>query len=468
MAAEGDPVVRDERREVRAEGESWLARGQRFFLQDLWAFDLRPRSITARLLKLVRLAVIIGEGFVRDHLLLRASALTYVTVLSLIPLLVVAVAIVNVVGGEQALLDLVLDQLTAVSPSAREALQARIEAVDLRSFGTLGATVLVATSVLALRHLETTLNEIWGVKSNRSWPRRFADYLAVMVVAPILTAVALSLATTLQSEPLVESMLANELFRGLHDAGLARLPQLMMLVAFSFLYWFFPNTRVRFTSALIGGLVASILFSAARFVYIDFSLGAARYSVLFGGMVALPLILVWIYTCWAVVLFGAEVAFAHQNLAHYSREWRVGQMGPAERESLGLSLALEVARAFCDRGSPPSATQLSEALDLPIRSVREHLAILEAADLIVVSASESKEGGYLPARPPDQLTVAEVLAAVRGARKSVDARRMESRSGASTHRAVEGVLRELEDALDPITTTLTLADVLATSGARPA
>ena len=107
-------------------------------------------------------------------------------------------------------------------------------------------------------------------------------------------------------------------------------------MAFAFLYWFFPNTRVSKRSAALGALVAMLLFTLTRVVYVDLSVGAARYSFLFGGLVALPLVLTWIYVIWAVILFGAEVAFAHQNIAHYREDLRRPVLAPSEREELGV------------------------------------------------------------------------------------------------------------------------------------
>ena len=262
----------------------------------------------------------VGQGFVSDRLLLRASALTFVTALSTIPLLVVVVALIGIVGGQKSLINLMVDPLTAVSPEATAWLTSRIEEVDIQNLGSLGGATLIFSAILALRHLESTLGEIWGVHQSRSWTRRFADYLAVLVVAPILTGVAFSLWATLGTDSFTNSMdqvpVLGEVYRFL----VLQLPQFMVLLAFAFLYWFFPNTQVRVKSALVGAFVAMVLFSMTRVVYVGMGIGATKYSVLFGGLVALPLVLTWIYVCWSVVLFGAEVAFAHQHLDHYRED----------------------------------------------------------------------------------------------------------------------------------------------------
>ncbi|MAJ60460.1 MAG: hypothetical protein CBC48_10905 [bacterium TMED88] len=392
------------------------ARVRRFVLHDLWHIDLGPRSVTASGFRLMQLGVMIGRGFVQDELLLRASALTYVSALAMMPLLVVAVALIGVVGGQQTVVDFVVDQLTAVSPDARNLIYTRLHQVRIGSLGTVGGTMLVVTSILTLRHLERTLNGIWGIRQGRSWTRRFADYLAVLMVAPVLTAAAVSLATTLQSEAIFHSLLQSEAFSSAYQLSLSLIPHFLLMVAFTFLYWFFPNTQVNPLSALVGGLVAMIFFSFARFLYVDLSIGAARYSVLFGGMVALPLILAWLYVCWAVVLLGAEVSFAHQNLAHYRRELRRVPPGFAERESVALYVALAVARAFVTGRPAPEAGRLSDQIDVPVRAVRNTLGALEEAGVVVKCTVREDEEGYLPGRPVADISVDDVLRAVRGPR----------------------------------------------------
>jgi membrane protein len=446
--------------ETGAVDDGLIARARRFFTQDLWALDLRPGSAAGWALRMLQLGVMIGRGFVKDELLMRASSLTYVTTLSIMPLLVVMFAVVGMVGGDQTMVNFVVEQLTIVSPEAREVILERLGAINIGSLGTVGATLFLVTAVLALRHLETALNEIWGVVQSRSWMRRFSDYLTVLMVAPILTAAALSLATTLQSEPLVEYLLGNPNFARLYNVGLVQLPKVLFVVAFSFLYAFFPNTHVKLTSALLGGIVATALFSMARYAYVDLSVGAARYNVLFGSMVALPLILVWLYICWAVILFGAEVAFAYQNLGLYRREVRGESVAPAERESVGLRIAVEIGRSFRAHETPPSGERLSEDLGVPVRMVREILVAFERAGLIAASGKDDRDPGYLPARPLGDIKLLDLLVAMRGTR-IIDAESVAlSARTVAVDRVVDGLLDQLDGVVADFSTQRSLADML--------
>ena len=293
--------------------------------RELWAHDPNASWPIRAVRAIGQLLALTARGFQSDQLLLRASALTYVTALSIIPMLGVVIAILSVVGGDQSIVNFAIEQLTTVAPDVRETVRGYAAGLDFSKFGTIGGAILFGTAIFALRHLEQTLNEIWGVARNRSWARRFSDYLAVMVVAPISIGVAVSLATTLQSEPVVASLLRNPAFAKVYGLGLAQVPVLVLFLGFTFLFWFFPNTTVQIRAAALGGLVSAVLFSMARTVYVDFQVGAATYQAVFGALSAVPLILAWLYVCWAVLLLGAEVAFATQNLPFARREMRSGK-----------------------------------------------------------------------------------------------------------------------------------------------
>jgi membrane protein len=237
----------------------------------------------------------------------------------------------------------------------------------------------------------------------------------------------------------------------------------MLAFAFSFLYWFLPNTQVRPLAAILGGVVAGVLVVLAQGLYLGMMVGSARYDALFGSMAALPLLFVWIYLFWAVVLFGAEVAFAYDNLPLYRREVRGRAASPAESEAIGLRIALEVARSFRDGGPVWTADALAEALDVPVRTVRAVLADLEQEGLVAARGAVEKEGGYQLGRPAERIPVTAVVRALRGVRE-----RATGDSGVNA--AVAGVLDELEAGAEKGAAGRTLADLLAAlpeRGPRP-
>ncbi len=452
----------------QAAPDGWIARVRSFVVDDLWNLDVGQGRLRSFVLGLAQLVVMISQGFVRDHLLLRASALTYVTTLALIPLLAVMVGIMRLGRGGDELVNVVVGGMTAVSPEAREIVLEQVRHADFASLGTIGATILLVTSVLALRHLETTLNEIWGVEDQRTWARRLSDYLTVLVVAPLLTGLALSVATTIQGTQVAGGVFEVETIARFEALWLRALPWAALITAFSFLYWFFPNTKVAPLAALAGGVVAAVLFSVARYFYVDLNVGVAKYNAIFGGFAALPLVLAWIYVCWAVVLFGAEVAFASQNLNHYRREVRGREPGMAEREAIGLRVALAIARGFRSGAGATNADELSEQLDLPVRVVREQVRALTVAGLLEQTVDELGETGVLPARPIAGISVADVFHALRGDREAAGPSGAEAgdldESVLGHDEIVAAVMHDVDAAFDAVAATRSLDDLLALEG----
>lgn len=394
----------------------FLARIHAFLAKDVWSREPLQPSPLGWLRKITQLGVVIGEGFSRDQLLLRAHSLTYLTLLSIVPLLALAVSLVRLVGGSDEVLRQLVDQFAAATPQAREWLLQRVATFRFAALGTLGGAALVVTTVTAVGGVERSLNAIWGVKKARPWARRVPDYLAVLTLAPLVMGIAIPLRASLESQWVVRRLLGVPGFETLYHLGLSQAPTVLLIAAFSFLYWFLPNTSVRPRSALLGGVVAAVLFVVAQWAYVSFSVGAAKYNAVFGVLAGIALFMVWIYFSWAIVLLGAEVAYAHQTLPLYQREVRGAPASVSEREAIGLAIAVLIARAFRRGSEPWSVDALSDALDVPLRTVRDVIEVLEAAGFVRACGGETS-GCYQLARPSESVRVSDVLAALRGSRR---------------------------------------------------
>ena len=320
------------------------------------------------------------------------------------------------------------------------------------------------TTVLGLRHIERALNEIWGVVRGRAWSRRFTDYLTVMIIAPLCLSVALSLGTTLQSDPAVRWLLQFPLFEFLYKTGLAQAPTGLLAVAFGFIYWFLPNTDVRFTAAALGGGVAALLFTLAQHLYVDLSIGAARYDAFFGSFAVLALLFVWIYFSMSIFLMGAEMSFAYQNLARYRREIQAAPLTSAEREVLGLCIALEVARGFRDRAGPSTSDVLADRLNVSVRAVRDVLQVLEREGIVSLCSNGDRERGYQLGRPAADIAVRDVLTSIRGLPRLPAG----DEEVADTANVIASVVGDLARAAEPIAGDRSLEDLLRALPARGA
>ncbi len=400
--------------------QAGFERIRRFFKEELWSEEPASRWIVARAVSLLQFAIMTAEGFVRDRLLLHASALTYFTLISLIPVFAIVVSIAAAIGIESSFADGLVEKLAAGAPGLQESILSQIKSANFKALGGIGAAIVFVLTVLGLSNVEGAFNSIWGVKKHRNWGRRFPDYLAILVVVP-LGATGLSLATGLQSEWLVQRLLQYEVFSLVYELGLRQLPWLTLAGSLALMFWFLPNTSVRFSSAALGGAVSALLILFAQDFYLTYSVGVARAHALFGAFAQLPLLMAWIYVFWAIVLFGAELAFAHQNLASYRQELSGSSALPAEREAIALRAALLIARAFDESATPETADSLTARLGAPIRIVREILGKLEEAGILSRRGETAAEEAYQLGQPSSRIRVIDVLAALRGHREAVAA-----------------------------------------------
>jgi membrane protein len=398
--------------------QAGVERARRFLKEELWSEEPASRWVVARAVSLLQFASMTAEGFVRDRLLLHASALTYFTLISVIPVFAIVVSIAASIGIESSFADGLVEKLAAGAPGLQENILSQIKSANFKALGGIGAAVVFVLTVLGLSNVEGAFNSIWGVKKHRNWSRRFPDYLAILVVVP-LGATGLSLATGLQSEWLVQRLLQYEFFSLVYELGLRQLPWLTLAGSLALMFWFLPNTSVRFSSAALGGAVSALLILFAQDFYLTYSVGVARANALFGAFAQLPLLMAWIYVFWAIVLFGAELAFAHQNLASYRQELRGSSALPAEREAIALRAALLIARAFDESAMPETADSLTARLGAPIRVVREILRKLEEAGILSRRGETAAEEAFQLGQPSARIRVIDVLAALRGQREPV-------------------------------------------------
>lgn len=267
--------------------------------------------------RLVRFLSVLVSSFTAHQATLRASALTFTTVLSLVPFLAIAFSVLKGLGVQNALEPLLL---RVAGESSREVVGQIIGYVNntnVKTLGMVGLLFLLVTVVSLLSSIDDAFNAIWEVQETRPLQRRFSDYLSVVVVGPLLLMVATSMTTSLQSQWLVQWLVQHSVL-GEAVLFLFRLiPYLSVWVAMTFLFSFIPNTTVRFRSALLGGVVAGTVWQITQWGYFHFQVGVANYNAIYGALSALPIFLVWIYTSWLIVLFGVELVRVHQEAYPY-------------------------------------------------------------------------------------------------------------------------------------------------------
>ncbi len=388
-----------------------MLKGTKGFVESL--LDRDPAEcdgIRRQLLKGAQLLVVSGKDFIADRCLLQASALSFTTILSLVPFLALAFAVLKGFGVQNRLEPILIQQVTAGSEKAVAKIVQYINNTNMATLGAAGLVSLVITVVSLFESTEVAFNGIWGVRETRSAYRKFTDYLSVAMVAPLLMLSATSITTSLQSQALVRWALAEPYIGELLLRLFRFVPYLSIWLALILFYVFIPNTKVRFRSALVGGLLAGTLWQLAQWCYINFQMGVTRYNAIYGTLALVPIIMVWIYTSWAIILFGGEVVWAHQTLRSCRRGLRLTP-NHALHEYLALSLFRLIAIRFVAGKPPPSAEEMAEELDLPTRTVQELLSFFTSRGFLAEGAGEPIT--CLPARDIGTLKVSDVLSVVR-------------------------------------------------------
>jgi membrane protein len=384
------------------------SRLSRFFSTTIW--DLEPETFAGfrrHALKYLQITALVIKDFRDDQCMLRASALTFTTILSLVPFFALTFAVLKGFGVQNKIEPMILDQVAAGSQEIVDRIITYINNTNMTSMGAIGLVTLVITVISVLGNIEEAFNVIWGVKETRSIYRKFSDYLSVVITAPLLFLAAISITTTLQSQTIVKWLVETSY---LGDALLfffRLVPYLIIWLALVFLYIFIPNTRVRFKSALVGGVLAGTVWQLAQWGYIHFQVGVGKYNAIYGTLALLPVFMVWIYTSWLIVLFGVEVVYAHQNIRTFRRELHNPSFSHSQKELLCLAILQNIAIAFHFERNPWTTEQLAENLGIPVRVVLELLSFLLESGYIRATANENPT--YFPARELDRIVVEDVL-----------------------------------------------------------
>jgi membrane protein len=403
-----------------------------------------------RLEQFVHFWVLAGRSFVRNRCPVRAAALSYTTLLALIPLLAVALSVTSSLlkgQGEEKIYGAIdrlvssfvppatnavppADLLAAETNAAASANSAPGAAADTRlgaaqkevaqhihefiqrtrsgALGAAGMLLLVSIAIRMLASIEATFNDIWGVVRGRSWVWRVVLYWTTITLGPLLMIGALGLA----GGPYLQAT-RNFIARMPLVGGLIFdfLPLVMVWLVFTLVYLLVPNTKVKFSAAFVGGAVGGSLWHLNNlfgFLYVS---RVVTNSKIYGSLGLVPVFMVGLYFSWLILLFGAQVAYAFQNRRSYLQEKLVENVNQRGREFIALRLMTLIARRF-QRGEPaPTLQEIGTELGIPSKLAQQVLQVLLAARL--VSELAGAEPAYVPARPLDAINAHHILRALR-------------------------------------------------------
>jgi membrane protein len=393
-----------------------IASTAQFLKTDIWrlqAHKLPPRrSFWINQLRICLLAI---RRFVDDKCDLRASALTFYSLLSIVPVVAMAFAVAKGFGFEKTLGEQLLTKLEGQEEVAERIIgfaQSLLENTRGGAIAGVGVVVLFWTVIKLLGNIETAFNDIWGVKTARPMGRKLADYLSVMMICPVLMIIAssLTLLVTTRITVMVEQLSFLGYLADVIILLLKILPYGVIWLVFTFIYVFMPNTKVDIKSALWGGILAGTIYQLVQLAYITFQIGVTKYGAIYGSFAALPLFLVWLQLSWLIVLFGAEVSFARQNVATYEFEEDCLKASHLFKRITALMITYLCVKKFVHMEKPLTATDIVHELEVPIRLVRSVLFELTEARVLSEVYSENHEDvAYQPACDIDRMTVAAVI-----------------------------------------------------------
>jgi len=371
---------------------------------DVWKTPLHNKSKRySFLIHQIRIILLAFKGFMEDRVSLRASALTFYSLLSVVPIAAMGFGIAKGFGFDNKMEEFIIANFKGQEEVMNYIINLSynvLENVEGGLLAGIGLVVLIWSVMQVLTNIENSFNAIWQVKKSRSFYRKLSDYLSIILIAPVLIILSSSLSVYISTR--IDSVAQNvEVIQTVSpylDYAITFLPYTLVWLLFTLIYMIMPNTKVNFKYALIAGIIAGTVFQVTQWGYIHFQVGVSKYSTLYGTFAALPLFLAWLQISWLIVLLGAEISFAYQNVEKYEFEAGTLNLSNHDKRLVSLFLIKNIIANFQEGKEPLTSTQLSLELGIPVRLVREIIQNLVIANVINETMTESpRENGYQPA-----------------------------------------------------------------------
>ena len=405
---------REEKKPIGERISALLARTIRFVTYDIWRITENEvsglKEIYINIIKTVILAV---RGFQSENLQTKASALTYSTLLSIVPLLAVLLGIAKGFGFQGTVRQELFDYFPGHEMELNKAFEF-VESYLAQAQGGViiggGLILLFYTVINLISSVEDTCNDMLQIQKSRPWYRKISDYLALFLVLPVLMTASSGLSIFMST--LQNSFLGQYLFfTPLMELFLHIAPYIITTLAFTGLYVSLPNTKVRFVNGLVAGFIAGCAFQLFQFIYISGQIWVSKYNAIYGSFAALPLLLLWLQLSWLICLFGAELSYASQNVKKFSFERDSKSISRRYKDFLTLLIASLIIKRFVKGEKPYTADELSDAYRIPIRITTQILYLLTELNIIIEVnyGNDDRVAYYQPAIDVNKITVSYLL-----------------------------------------------------------
>jgi membrane protein len=395
---------------------------QKFFADELWLLADRLEGWPKRGIRVLQILFVTGKDYVEDKCSIRAAALTFYSALSLVPILALLFGIAKGFGFEEMLKEQIIssnDQNKEVFLHMFSFAENTLVNAKGGLVAGIGIILLLYTVLKTFALIENAFNEIWEVKQGRTWLRKFTDYLSIALLAPFLLifsgSVTVFIATNVQE---VAAQLGIISWVGpVVNFGLNFTSYFLIWILFLAIYMIMPNKQVKFSSAIIAAVVAGSAYQVTEWVYISFQVGVSRYNGIYGSFAAVPLFLLWVQISWTIVLFGAELSYAIQNINEVIRTYKKKTATPYQKLKHAILVMQNLVNHYPDKEPFRTAEAISSELDLGFDRVVNILYDLERINL-VVSVERGDELVYQPSRDSKELNVVFIIEAMLGENSS--------------------------------------------------
>ncbi len=381
-----------------------------FFGDTIWKEppDGPVRTLFYQILRVVLLTL---YGLKDHFILLRASALAYSTILSIVPILAIAFSVMKGLGIQTRLERIVVNYLTAEQEELTTRIFDYIANTDFKVLGVMGSLMLIYAVLVMLGNVEQTFNHFWGVTHSRRLVRRISNYTSLLILGPLVMMMATAMIASFPSSIAAQPLSRYEFFQWILRFFDSMLPTLLLWAAFTAVYILVPNTKVHFIPALIAGIVCGTIWESAFKAFTGFNVGVANYNKIYGTFAALPVFIIWLYISWIIVLIGAQLSYAIQNMHSLKHHSGNGEFSFDQREKMAFMIMMAASESF-HYGIPlPDTESLARSLAIPLPVVEEIIQIL--CDHHLLNAVQGDTPRFQPARNPGLITLYDISQAMR-------------------------------------------------------
>ena len=367
------------------------------------------------LIKQLRIIVLAGKGFLNDKVQLRASSLTLYSLLAIVPVAAIAFAIAKGFSLDQNLEQIVSKEFKTQPEVLNWLLSASRTALEETKGGYIagiGVIILFWSVMSLLNQIESSFNHIWQIRISRPWYRKFTDYLTIMLIAPVLLILSSSITVIIGTKlpNFISQASILDFFKPVVSFLIKFTPYLLTWITLTVLFMVMPNTKVKFKPALMAGIVVGTILQILQWLYIDLQFGISKLNAIYGSFAAIPLLILWLQASWTIVLIGAELSFANQNLSRYKFESESLNVSHFQKKALVLMIMNMIVRNFSAGEKPISAENIAISLKIPVRLVMDILQDLNSVELISLIHEDSHEERlYQPAMDINKLSVSFVM-----------------------------------------------------------